>query len=150
MRDLQRHVEDPALRWLDQPRREGSHQARMPRTDMSARKSLRASLPRVEEKAQVEFIVKIKPKIAYVQRGIRVGRVNDWKLMDFIPAPVPPHARMRPLIGIVVDSNGAISERPMTSLRWLRLGASCNVYAGAVPLESCEFAVQTSTAGQHN
>jgi DNA-binding beta-propeller fold protein YncE len=42
------------------------------------------------------------------QRGIRVGRVTDGKVMYFIPPPVPPDPKMQPPIGIVVDGNGAI------------------------------------------
>jgi sugar lactone lactonase YvrE len=42
------------------------------------------------------------------QRGIRVGRVKDGKVMYFIPPPVPPDPKMQPPIGIVVDGNGTI------------------------------------------
>ncbi len=42
------------------------------------------------------------------QRGIRIGSVNDGKVMYFIPPPVPPDPKMQPPIGIVVDGNGAI------------------------------------------
>jgi sugar lactone lactonase YvrE len=42
------------------------------------------------------------------KRGIRVGSVNDGKVMYYIPPNVPVDPKMQPPIGIVVDGNGTI------------------------------------------
>src|SRR5262249_60855614 len=42
------------------------------------------------------------------KRGIRIGSVNDGKVMYFIPPPAPPDPKMQPPIGIAVDANGTI------------------------------------------
>jgi NHL repeat len=42
------------------------------------------------------------------RRGIRIGSVNDGKVLYFIPPSAPRDPKMQPPIGIVVDNNGAV------------------------------------------
>jgi hypothetical protein len=48
------------------------------------------------------------------RRGLRIGSVNDGKVMYFIPPPVPPDPKMQPPIGVWSMASAPSTRRPTT------------------------------------